>query len=96
MEECALALMLALDAGDSPEVGSMASRLRLLAQASGAEEDLLIIDAALAAAGCPRSTALPLAPLVASGCLRALNWQRAHGSIARDGGNEHAECLRFF
>ena len=54
MEECALALMLALDADDSLEVGSMASRLRLLAQASGAEEDLLIIDAAFAAGGCVR------------------------------------------
>jgi len=85
--------MLALDAGDSLEVDSMASQLRFLAQVSGAEEDFLIIDAALAAAGCPRPTASPLAQQVASGCLRALNWQRAHGSIARDRGNEHADRI---
>jgi len=85
--------MLALDAGDSLEVGSMGSRLRLLAQASGAEEDLLIIDAALAAAGCPRPTAPPLAQQVARGCLRVLILQRAHGSIARGGGNKHADRI---
>ena len=71
----------------------MASRLRLLAQASGAEEDLLIIDAALAAAGCPRPTAPPLAHKVARGCLRVLILQRAHGIIARDRGNEHADRI---
>ena len=71
----------------------MASRLRLLAQASSAEEDFLIIDAALAAAGRPRATAPPLAQQVAHGCLQALSWQRAHGRIARDRNNEAADRI---
>ena len=43
MEKCALELIVALDAGDSKEVGSVASQLRLLAQATSAEEDILFI-----------------------------------------------------
>ena len=58
VEGCALAMFAALAADDSHELKSLVGGLRILVQASSAEEDLLMIDAALAVAGRPRTKAM--------------------------------------
>ena len=77
----------AMEANDLEGQRSSREKLRELA-VSSTDEDSLVIDAALAANGHPRSMALPLAQQVAHGCLRVLSWQRAHGIVARSKTNK--------
>ena len=74
-------------------IGGMSARraahLRRFAQKRCREDGPLVI----ATAGHPRTMAPPLDQQVAQGSLRALRWQRAHGSIGHSRNKEAADCI---
>ena len=93
MQRCSLTVFAALEAGDSRELTSLIKQLRALVQESPAEEDLLIIDTSLASTGSPRTTAPPLEQQGDRGCLVAVSWKRARGSIARRRNDQAADHI---
>ena len=94
VEEQALGVIRAREEDDLKEMRSSAAKLgNLAAVPSLTDEDFLVIDAALAVAERPQTKVPPLDQLVARDCLRALSWQRAHGSVARNRNNEAADRI---